>query len=173
MVRKIAMRILATLCLTASTLVACAAAEPARTEVPRAPVAPAPEAAPAASPAAPAASAEGRLAAGRAAYEQGRSGVAQQELQAALDQGLADVADRVTANKLLAFIACGMRQYDSCKGRFRRVLVLNPKFTLTPAELAHPIWGPLFEEIKAEGTARVPVRRETTKPAKQEVPPAR
>jgi Tfp pilus assembly protein PilF len=126
--------------------------------LPPAPANPGPSSAPA--PVAAAASrspsppaAEALLADGLRAYEDGRYPVAQRQLRDALEEGLRNRADRVTAHKHLAFIYCATRQEVLCRDAFRRALEIDPKFQLTPAEAGHPLWGPVFKSLKAKGTA--------------------
>ncbi|AHI68073.1 TssQ family T6SS-associated lipoprotein [Burkholderia thailandensis] len=57
----------------------------------------------------------------------------------------ADVNTQVAAHKLLAFSYCLTRRITQCRAEFSRILDLNPRFDLSPAEKGHPIWGPAFE----------------------------
>ncbi|AJY38807.1 MULTISPECIES: TssQ family T6SS-associated lipoprotein [Burkholderia] len=57
----------------------------------------------------------------------------------------ADVNTQVAAHKLLAFSYCLTRRVTQCRAEFSRILDLNPRFDLSPAEKGHPIWGPAFE----------------------------
>lgn len=103
---------------------------------------------------APAEDAAVRLAAqnldqGIRAYENGQYKAARQSLKSALEGPLA-AADQVTANKLLAFMACADGQRASCKAHFRKALAANPTFTLSRTEAGHPVWGKAFREVKAE-----------------------
>nr|WP_226383337.1 TssQ family T6SS-associated lipoprotein [Burkholderia mayonis] len=59
--------------------------------------------------------------------------------------GGADVNTQVAAHKLLAFSYCVTRRITQCRAEFSRILDLNPRFDLSPAEKGHPIWGPAFE----------------------------
>lgn len=114
--------------------------------------APAPgTAAPLRAPAPPAA--EALLAEALRAYEDGRYPAAQRQLRDALEEGLRNRADRVTAHKHLAFIYCATRQEVLCRDAFRRAMEIDPKFQLTPPEAGHPLWGPVFKSLKAKGTA--------------------
>ena len=81
-------------------------------------------------------------------YEDGKYPQALTTLQNALNDGLSD-ADQVTANKYLAFISCVSNRERQCRAYFRRALELDPSFELTPAEAGHPMWGPVFRNIKA------------------------
>jgi Tfp pilus assembly protein PilF len=81
-------------------------------------------------------------------YEDGKYQQALTSLQNALNAGLSD-ADQVTANKYLAFISCVSSRERQCRAYFRRALELDPSFELTPAEAGHPMWGPVFKNVKA------------------------
>lgn len=82
-------------------------------------------------------------------YEEGEHKIAAKNFQNALSSGLSPT-DQVTAHKYLAFIYCGSGEKLACRGEFKEILKLNPRFNLTPAEAGHPIWGPVFREVKAE-----------------------
>lgn len=84
------------------------------------------------------------------AYENGRHREAEQAFKDALEGGLGSKADQVGANKYLAFIACANRQQDNCRNYFRRALAIDPAFELSRTEAGHPVWGPIFREVKAE-----------------------
>lgn len=87
-------------------------------------------------------------------YEEGNYKIAAGNFQNALDGGLASISDQITAHKYLAFIYCVSGERLACRGEFKQVLKLNPKFNLTPAEAGHPIWGPVFRAVKAEDTSK-------------------
>jgi Tfp pilus assembly protein PilF len=84
-------------------------------------------------------------------YEEGNYKVAKRRLQFALEEGLSR-PDRVKAHKYLAFIACVSSQPLTCREEFSIALELDPKFELAPAEVGHPIWGPMFKSVKAKQT---------------------
>lgn len=91
---------------------------------------------------------EPQLKTGIRLYEDGKYPQALTTLQDALNAGLSD-ADQVTANKYLAFISCVSNRERQCRAYFRRALELDPSFELTPAEAGHPMWGPVFKNVKA------------------------
>ena len=91
---------------------------------------------------------EPQLAAGIRQYEDGKYSIATTSLQNALAAGL-NQNDQVTANKYLAFISCVSGRERQCRAYFRRALELNPSFELEPAEAGHPMWGPVFRNLKA------------------------
>lgn len=98
----------------------------------------------------PAAKGDAAYRQGVRAYENGRHREAEQAFKDALDGGLGSKADQVGANKYLAFIACANRQQESCRSHFRRALAIDPTFELGRTEAGHPVWGPVFREVKAE-----------------------
>lgn len=87
-------------------------------------------------------------------YENGEYNTAAVNFQNALSGGLSTTADQITAHKFLAFIYCVSKEKMACRGEFKEILTLNPKFDLTPAEAGHPIWGPVFREVKAEALTK-------------------
>ena len=91
---------------------------------------------------------EPQLRAGIRQYEDGKYAAATTNLQDALTVGLSD-SDQVTANKYLAFISCTQGRDRQCRAYFRRALELNPNFELEPAEAGHPMWGPVFKNVKS------------------------
>lgn len=94
--------------------------------------------------------AEQDLSAGIRAYEDGDYKTAPRLLQNALDTGLFLSADKVAAHKYLAFMHCAQSREKLCRNEFRKALELNPDFELSPAETGHPVWGPVFKNLKAE-----------------------
>jgi Tfp pilus assembly protein PilF len=83
-------------------------------------------------------------------YEEGAHKNAARQFQAALDFGLDSKADRVTAHKYLAFIVCVSGREKSCRDEFRKALDADPSFELGPAEIGHPVWGPVFRSVKSD-----------------------
>jgi hypothetical protein len=83
-------------------------------------------------------------------YEEGAHKSAARQFQAALDFGLDSKADRVTAHKYLAFIVCVSGREKSCRDEFRKALAADPSFELGPAEIGHPVWGPVFRSVKSD-----------------------
>jgi len=92
---------------------------------------------------------DSQLAAGIRSYEEGNYDLAQRQLQGALKAGLNSFGE-IKAHKYLAFINCASGRESRCREEFRKVLWLDPNFTLAPAEAGHPIWGPVFGSVKAE-----------------------
>lgn len=94
--------------------------------------------------------AEQELSAGLRSYEDGNYKAASRYLQNAVDAGLTFKSDQVTAHKYLAFIHCASDREKLCRDEFKRVLELDPRFELTPAEEGHPVWGPAFRGVQVE-----------------------
>lgn len=87
-------------------------------------------------------------------YENGNYTTAAGFFQNALGDDQLSVGDQVTAHKFLAFIYCVSGEKLACRGAFKKVLALNPKFGLSASEAGHPTWGPVFREVQAEVAAR-------------------
>ncbi len=100
--------------------------------------------------------AQANLAEGLKRYEAGAYEEAMKNLLLALDSGVLTVAQQVTARKHMAFIHCLNGREAACKDEFQKVLSLDSKFELPPAEAGHPIWGPVFKSLRAESEARKP-----------------
>jgi Tfp pilus assembly protein PilF len=86
-------------------------------------------------------------------YEEGNYHQAARRLQFALEEGLPKT-QRVKAHKYLAFIACISGQQLNCKEEFALALRLDPQFELDSAEAGHPIWGPVYKNVKAKKAAQ-------------------
>jgi len=88
------------------------------------------------------------LSAGLKQYDDGDYQPAAKSLHTALDQGLSN-KDQVVAHKHLAFIHCSQNRTAPCRDEFRKALAIDPSMELAPAEAGHPIWGPIFQNVKA------------------------
>lgn len=53
-----------------------------------------------------------------------------------------------------AFIACAGKQRDLCKAHFLKAFAINPKFSLNKSETGHPLWGPVYQEARADAAKR-------------------
>jgi Tfp pilus assembly protein PilF len=91
--------------------------------------------------------AERALVAGMRAYDDGQYPLAERELKAALDAGLANGADRANAHKLLAFVYCTSRRTADCEAAFRAARAADAGFVLSHAEAGHPQWGPVYRRV--------------------------
>lgn len=83
-------------------------------------------------------------------YDDGDYKEAARHFQRALELGLTQMADQVTAHKHLAFIACVAKRTTACRQEFRKAFEADPLFDLAPAEAGHPMWGPVFRSVKSE-----------------------
>jgi hypothetical protein len=60
------------------------------------------------------------------------------------------VANKVAANKYLAFSYCVTNRRTQCRKHFVDALKLDANFTLEPTEKKHPVWGPEYERAKKQ-----------------------
>lgn len=93
---------------------------------------------------------EDLLASGVQEYEDGDYKKGARLLQSSLNSGLASKSDQAKAYKYLAFINCVRNNEKTCRDMFKKAFVIAPKFTLTPSEAGHPVWGPVYKSVKAE-----------------------
>jgi Tfp pilus assembly protein PilF len=82
-------------------------------------------------------------------YEEGNYRTSARRIQYGLEEGLTR-PDRVKAHKYLAFIACVSGQQLTCREEFSIAMELDPSFELDAAEAGHPIWGPVYKNVKAK-----------------------
>ncbi len=94
--------------------------------------------------------AEQELNAGISNYDKGNYRTATRELRYSLKRGLTFRKDKVSAHKYLAFIYCVTDRMQLCGDEFKKALILDPHFELSPAEAGHPIWGPVYRRVKKE-----------------------
>ena len=94
--------------------------------------------------------AQDSLATGAKQYDAGDYENAEKSLQASLDHGLLSKADQSRARKLLAFIYCTSSREAQCRDEFRKAFEINPDFSLTAAEDGHPIWGPVYRDVRTQ-----------------------
>lgn len=98
--------------------------------------------------------AERDLIAGMQDYEDGNYKSAAKRLQSALDQGLTFKSDQLRAYKHLAFVHCISNREKLCREAFRAAFEIDPKFELSPAEVGHPLWGPVYQSVRGEMARR-------------------
>ena len=91
-----------------------------------------------------------QLAAGVKFYEAGEFDSASKSLVSALEHGLLAKQDQARARKLLAFIHCVLGREAQCRDEFRRAFEIYPDFALTQAEDGHPIWGPVYRNVRTQ-----------------------
>ena len=85
-------------------------------------------------------------------YEDGDYAGAIGMLQHALLDGLNNT-NQSRAYKYLAFIHCISDRVKQCQDAFKKALEADPKFDLQSAEEGHPVWGPVFRNIKGNKPA--------------------
>ena len=93
---------------------------------------------------------ERKLVKGVESYEEGNYIASMEALNDVLQAKLLDRGDKVRAYKYLAFIHCVSGRETLCYEAFMKALAVDPKFDLTPAEIGHPVWGPVFRRAKAK-----------------------
>jgi Tfp pilus assembly protein PilF len=81
-------------------------------------------------------------------YEEGEYKNAAKNLQNALNTGLPRKTDSAKADKYLAFIACSSDNAIKCRDEFRKAFEDDPDFLLNQAEEVHPVWGPIYLEVR-------------------------
>lgn len=94
--------------------------------------------------------AQEELALGAQQYNAGDYENAMKNLSSSLDHGLMSKPDQSRARKLLAFIYCVTNREQLCRDEFRKAFEINPDFSLTPAEDGHPIWGPVYRDVRTQ-----------------------
>ena len=72
--------------------------------------------------------------------------------------GLAFDSEKVTAYKYLAFIHCASNQEKLCRDDFRRAFEVDPAFKLDRTEIGHPLWGPVYNSVRAELLSKGKIR---------------
>jgi tetratricopeptide (TPR) repeat protein len=94
--------------------------------------------------------ATGQLNQGVAQYQAGEYDNALKSLTGSLDHGLLSKPEQSRARKLLAFIHCVSGRETVCREEFRKAFEINPDFSLTTAEDGHPIWGPIYRDVRTQ-----------------------
>lgn len=101
-------------------------------------------------------------------YDSGGFDEAFQNFLLALDSGQLTLAEQLTARKHMAFIHCLSGREANCKEEFEKVIALDLKFDLTPAEAGHPTWGPIYRLARTEIELRRSGRALPVPPAKSQ-----
>lgn len=91
-----------------------------------------------------------QLAAGVKQYEVGEYDNAVKSLTASLEHGMLSKAEQARARKYLAFSHCVSQREILCREEFRRAFEIYPDFALTSAEDGHPIWGPVYRNVRTQ-----------------------
>jgi tetratricopeptide (TPR) repeat protein len=94
--------------------------------------------------------AQDQLQAGVQQYQAGDFDNAMRSLTASLEHGMLSKADQSRARKIMAFTHCVQGRDVLCREEFRRAFEINPEFALTPAEDGHPIWGPIYRDVRTQ-----------------------
>ncbi|HLX24445.1 MAG TPA: TssQ family T6SS-associated lipoprotein [Usitatibacter sp.] len=94
--------------------------------------------------------AQNDLANGVKLYDAGDYDGAVKSLTASLDHGLLTKQDQARARKYLAFSHCVSGRDPQCRAEFRKAFEIYPDFALTPAEDGHPIWGPVYRDVRTQ-----------------------
>ncbi len=105
------------------------------------------------------------LALGIAQYNAGKFAEASRSLAAALDHGQLTRPEQGSARKHLAFIYCTSSREPQCRDEFRKALEIDPGFELSAAEAGHPIWGPVYRDVRAKLSAPLAAPAPAAKPA--------
>ena len=92
--------------------------------------------------------AQGQLAKGVELYQAGDYEAAIRSLSGSLDHGLLSRPDQARARKLMAFAHCVQGREPACRDEFRKAFEIHPEFALAPAEDGHPIWGPVYRDVR-------------------------
>lgn len=83
-------------------------------------------------------------------YNAGRFAEAARSFDAALQHGQLTRPEQGRVRKHLAFIHCVSGREPQCRDEFRKALEIDPNFDLSPAEAGHPIWGPVYRDVRAQ-----------------------
>jgi hypothetical protein len=94
--------------------------------------------------------AQNDLANGVKLYDSGDYDGAVKSLTSSLDHGLLSKQDQARARKYLAFSHCVSGREPQCRAEFRKAFEIYPEFALTPAEDGHPIWGPVYRDVRTQ-----------------------
>ena len=91
-----------------------------------------------------------QLALGIKQYNDGEYDNAVKTLSSSLEHGLLSKVDSSRARKYLAFSHCVSNREAQCRAEFRKAFEINTDFALTPAEDGHPIWGPVYRNVRTQ-----------------------
>src|SRR5258708_14587255 len=91
-----------------------------------------------------------QLSAGVKHYEVGDFDNAVKSLTASLEHGMLSKTDQSRARKYLAFSHCVSNREAQCRDEFRKAFEINSEFALSPAEDGHPIWGPVYPNLRPQ-----------------------
>src|SRR5262249_12564482 len=91
-----------------------------------------------------------QLAQGIKQYNDGEFDNAVKTLTNSLEHGLLSKVDASRARKFLAFSSCVTNREAQCRAEFRKAFEIYPEFALSPAEDGHPIWGPVYRNVRTQ-----------------------
>jgi tetratricopeptide (TPR) repeat protein len=91
-----------------------------------------------------------QLAAGVRQYEAGEYDSANKSLTGSLEHGMLTKPEQARARKFLAFSHCLGGRETQCRDEFRKAFEIYPDFALTAAEDGHPIWGPVYRNVRTQ-----------------------
>jgi len=94
--------------------------------------------------------AQQQLADGVKQYDAGDYDNAVKNLTSSLEHGLLSKAEQARARKYLAFSHCVSGREILCRDEFRKAFEIYPEFALTAAEDGHPIWGPVYRNVRTQ-----------------------
>jgi hypothetical protein len=94
--------------------------------------------------------AQQQLADGVKQYDAGEYDNAVKNLTSSLEHGLLSKAEQARARKYLAFSHCVSGREILCRDEFRKAFEIYPEFALTTAEDGHPIWGPVYRNVRTQ-----------------------
>jgi len=94
--------------------------------------------------------AQQQLADGVKQYEAGEYDAAVKNFTGSLEHGLLSKAEQARARKFLAFSHCVSGRELLCRDEFRKAFEIYPDFSLTAAEDGHPIWGPVYRNVRTQ-----------------------
>jgi tetratricopeptide (TPR) repeat protein len=91
-----------------------------------------------------------QLSAGITQYNGGDFDNAVKSLTGSLEHGMLSKTDQSRARKYLAFTHCVSNREAQCRDEFRKAFEINSDFSLTAAEDGHPIWGPIYRNVRTQ-----------------------
>lgn len=91
-----------------------------------------------------------QLAAGVRQYEAGEYDSAMKNLAGSLEHGMLTKPEQARARKYIAFTHCLAGREAQCRDEFRRAFEIYPEFALSSAEDGHPIWGPIYRNVRTQ-----------------------
>jgi len=92
---------------------------------------------------------ERAMAQAREAYQAGRYADVAQQVGLSADLQTAPREMHIEALKLQAFSYCLLEDTRRCERSFSRLQARYPDYELSAAERQHPMWGPVYEQVKS------------------------